>query len=1091
MICRACGVTLGPPCARCGTRNLPRQRCCGECGAELGSLRSGSAVAGGGARSAPDSERKIVTVLFADIKGSLELLAGRDPEDANRLLDNTLHRMMDAVHLYQGTVSQARGDGIMALFGAPTAHEDHAARACFAALKIQQAVAAYSAEALRTEGVAVQVRVGLNSGEVVVRAMRNDIYLEYTAVGEVTHLAARMEQGAAPGSIVCSAATARLVDGQVTLRPLGELSVKGMAQPQPAYEVLGDARSAGVPRRRATAAPLVGREGPLQALRSALAAAAGGRGQAVSIVGEAGLGKSRLVDELRNGPLPAGWGVLEAQPMRLGPDASLAMLVGLLRRFFEIVADADAATAAQRVSARLARCPPLPEQGQAALLALLGALPAEHAFRQMDAVQRREATIRAIVALLLGQARQSPLLVIFEDLHGADSLTLGCLDELVRVIADAPLLLVVSHRPELPPRWQSLAQHRCLSLTPLAGDGAQALLDALLGPDPGLQPMKAFLIQRSGGNPFFIEELVRAFADTGVVGGVAGAYRQIRDHTAAQTPLSIEALLAARIDRLSAAEKALLQQMAVIGGSFAVELLRAVAELPASELRRLLAGLQAAGFVYEAQLRPEPVYAFRHALTHEVAYHELLRERRRELHARVLAALERPAAPQHPDLLPELARHALRAQSWPKATDYLRRAGLRAADRHAYVEAVQLYRQALEASGHLPLSRETLEDAIDIRFDMRNALQPLGDRPAILEVLKAAAPIAEQLADPRRIGWVQSYLTDHYWISGQVAAAREAGERALAIAGETGDLAMQVVTRLPLGLVAHTCGEFRQAMEHFGWNLRSLVGERQQLRFGLFVLPAVFAGSFQAWSLAELGEFERALPVAQEAAAVAERTNHPISCGYAYLGLGLVHLRRGAAHAALTAFERALAVDAFAGSPVGVAYVEFHRAYALALAGRAAEAAERLQQAVEAAERQGFVARHALRLAYLGEVHAMRGDAGRARQAVEAALQRARAHGERAHEAFALRAAAETARRSGSDDAAVDAYRAAIEIGSALGLLPLLANCRHRLGGLLAAVGRSDDAAAESEAAQALAQRMALQWWAGDAAPVAAAGCGW
>lgn len=1062
LACAQCGQELAQACPACGTPHGPTQKFCGECGSLLRHPSGRALDAAPGvdsgllplppaapAPAAPASERKQVTVLFADIKGSLEILAERDPEDANRVLDNTLHRMMDAVHHYQGTVSQARGDGIMALFGAPVAQEDHALRACFAAMRIQQSVAAYSQEAMRTEGVPVHVRVGLNSGEVVVRAIRNDIYTEYTAVGQTTHLAARMEQAAAPGTILATAQTARLVEGQVQVRPVGPIAVKGLAAPVEVCEILGagPAQARLQARQSRMHTPFVNRDSERQQLRQALTAARSGSGRMLVLGGEAGVGKSRIVGEFvqHHG---SDCLLLEIHPAHFGGAASLQPVIDMLRGYFGIDAGEPAAAVRKKATARVAeRLPAL--LGQVApLLDAMDALPADHAYRKEDAATRRTATVQAIAALVLGESQAQPVIAVFEDLQWADSLTRALLDELVARLAGAALLLLGCHRPHYRPPWLSAPGVQALAMAPLKPAATAALLQGILGDGADVPALSRQLHQRAGGNPFFVEEIIQSFVSAGALQGSTGAYRRLQPLPLTQIPATIESLLAARIDGLRPGDKLLLQQAAVIGERVPHGLLRRLTGLNTAELRARLARLRDADFLSEDAQYAEPVHVFKHALTQEVAYRELLHERRREIHARIVAAMELEFADRLPAVVDQIAHHALRGRLWDKALTYLRAAGGRAAERYAYLEAVALYEQALEVVAEASQGAERLQHAIDLRFELRNALQPLGERERMTTVLQDAAELAQQLGDPARIGWVQSYLTDHYWIMGQTREAAAAGEQALRIGSEQDDLALQVVTRLPLGLLHHTRGDYHQAMSHFGWNIGALQGALQESRFGLFVLPSAFSCSFQAWALVELGEHDQAMHHARRGIEIAERIRHASSIGYAYLGLGVVQLRHGDLPDAVASLQRALSASGFANSQVGLAYVAFHLGYALVLSGRVAEGLAMLEETVLLAETRRFVARHSLRLAYLAEAYALAGRNEEGEAVAARAIALAREHDERANEAHALVAAACVAQAQGRPDAARSALGEALALAAQLGMTPLQQRCRFKLGHL-------------------------------------------
>ena len=695
--CEECGQRLQVVCPACGFAAAPVAKFCAECGQRLGTaaLPVQAAVTFAApqvytprhlaekiltSRRALAGERKQVTVLFADLKDSTELIRGLDPEAAQQLLDPALHRMMDAVHRFEGTVNQVLGDGIMALFGAPIAHEDHALRACYAALAMQAAMRTYTDEVRRTRGLELRMRVGLNSGEVVVRAIGNDLHMDYSAVGETTHLAARMEQLATPGSIRLTPATLRLVEGLVQVNALGPVPVKGLEEPVEVFELLG---ASGVRRRLQAAAVrgltrFVGRDQELAAIQQALAQASAGHGQVVTLVGEAGVGKSRLVYECVHwrdcvgaGRSPShrtqGWRVLESASVSYGKATPYFPVLDLLRRYGHVDDGDDLRTIRAKVTGQVLTLDAALQDTVPALLALLDALPDDSPFLQLDPPQRRQRTLAALKRILLRESQVQPLLLVFEDLHWIDTETQALLDSLVESLPTARLLLLVNYRPEYQHGWGSKTYYTQLRLDPLPPVSADAFLHALLGDDPSLAPLKQLLIERTGGNPFFLEESVRTLVETGVLVGEPGAYRLVQALPTIQVPATVHTVLAARIDRLPPEEKHLLQTAAVIGTEVPLPLLQAIAELPEAALHRGLAHLQAAEFLYETRLFPEHAYTFKHALTHEVAYSSLLQERRRVLHARIVEVLEHLAPDRLAEQVERLAHHALRGEEWNKA----------------------------------------------------------------------------------------------------------------------------------------------------------------------------------------------------------------------------------------------------------------------------------------------------------------------------------------------------------------------------------------------------------------------------------------
>jgi class 3 adenylate cyclase len=538
-------------------------------------------------RSALEGERKQVTVLFADLKGSMALLADRDPEEARHLLDPVLERMLAAVHRYEGTVNQVMGDGIMALFGAPLAHEDHVVRACYAALAMQAAVQQYATEVQRSHGVPVQIRVGLHAGEVVVRAIGSDLHMDYTAVGQTTHLAARMEQMAMLGAILLTPTVLGLAQGYMHVKPLGSMSVKGLEAPVEVYELVG---ASGVRRRLQVAAlrgltRFVGRDLELTALVQALERAKAGHGQVVAVVGEAGVGKSRLVYECIHTHRLQGWRVLEAASLSYGKATPYLPLIDLLKRYAHIEDADEPRTIQAKVTGQVLTLDETLQETIPALLWLLDALPDDSLFHRLAPPQRRQRLLDAIKRLLLRESQVQPLLLVCEDLHWIDTETQALLDRLVDSLPAARLLLLVNYRPEYQHGWSNKTYYTQLRLAALPPARTDEVLQVLLGDGTGaqaasLQALKQLLITRTEGNPFFLEESVRALVESGVLVGEPGAYRLTQPVDSLQVPATVQAVLAARIDRLPPEAKHLLQTAAVIGTEVPLPLLQTIAETP-------------------------------------------------------------------------------------------------------------------------------------------------------------------------------------------------------------------------------------------------------------------------------------------------------------------------------------------------------------------------------------------------------------------------------------------------------------------------------------------------------------------------------
>jgi class 3 adenylate cyclase/tetratricopeptide (TPR) repeat protein len=1032
-------------------------------------------------RSALEGERKLVTVLFADLKGSTELIRDLDPEQAQALLDPGLHAMMDAVHRFEGTVNQVLGDGIMALFGAPIAHEDHAVRACYAALAMQAELRHYAEEVRRTQGLEVQLRVGLNSGAVVVRTINNDLHMDYSAVGQTTHLAARMEQLATPGSIRLTAATLRLAEGLVQVNALGPVPVRGLTEPVEVFELVGASALRG--RFQAHVAGgltrFVGRQHELESLRRALEQAAAGSGQVVAAVGEAGVGKSRLVYEFIHSHHTQGWRVLESASVSYGKATPYFPVIDLLRRYTHVEEHDDARTIWAKVTGQILTLDATLQETIPALLSLLDALPEETPFLQLDPPQRRQCTLDALKRVLLRESEEQPLLLVFEDLHWQDAESQAVLDSLVQSLPTAHLLLLVNYRPEYTHGWGSKTYYTQLRLDPLPPESADAFLAALLGDDGSLEPLKQHLIARTEGNPFFLEESVRTLVETQVLTGEPGTYRLAQGLPTIQMPATVQAVLAARIDRLPPEEKQLLQTAAVIGHEVLLPLLQAIAELSEAALHRGLAHLQAAEFLYETRLFPEPEYTFAHALTHEVAYNSLLLERRRVLHARIVEALEVLAGERVAEQVERLAHHAGRGEVWDKALTYCRQAGDKAMAQSAYREAVGYFEQALRALLHLPETRATREQAIDLRLALRSALQPSGGRGRVLTVLHEAERLAATLDDPRRLGRVSLYLSRHYSIMGTYDQAITFARHALALATASGDSVLRALANLYLGTAYQPQGDYRLAVDCFGQAATFFDGARRRERFGQVNLPAVFSRTYLAWCHAELGTFPEGIALGDEGLRIAEEVAHPASLIFGYWGSGLLSLRQGDLRRAFPLLEQALGSCPEADRSATFSAVATTLGAAYTLDGRLADAVPLLTQAMEQAIAMEAVTFQALCSLSLGEAQVQAGCLEEAHALAERALAHAHEHQERGHQAYALRLLGEiAAHREPLDiDQATTNYHQALALAEELGMRPLQAHCHCGLGTLYLKTGRPEQARAELTTAIEMYRAMEMTLW--------------
>jgi class 3 adenylate cyclase len=705
------------------------------------------------ARNALEGERRQVTVLFADVAGFTTMAEKLDPEEVHQIMDHCFERITAEVHRFEGTINQYTGDGVMALFGAPIAHEDSPRRSVHAALGIQRALRDVAHTLQAERGLSLQMRIGLNTGLVVVGKIGDDLRMDYTAVGDTTNLAARLQQMAQPGSVVISAATHQHIGGFFETRDLGELPVKGRA-PVRAFEVLQPRRSRSrfdmTVERGLTA--LVGRERELATLRERFCEVKAGRGQVVGIAGEAGMGKSRLVLEFRRALAQASEAVtwLEGHCISFGQASPFLPLIEQLQENFQIDELDGEPEIIAKVEQGMRRMGEL-EAYIPAIRYLLSVDPGDLALAAMEGAARRRHLFAALRDLSIRGARRRPLVLVVEDLHWIDTSSEEFLNALLDAVAGVPLLLLVAYQIGYTPPFRSRSFYTTLTLQSFSEAETLAMAGHVLGTAQCPTELQTTLMEKAEGVPLFIEEVTKALLDLGVLRREAGAYRLVKRLSEGSVPETIQGIIMARLDRLGDEGKRTVQLASVIGRQFLVRLLARAAGRT-DRLEGLLRELQALEIIYEQGLLSEPAYIFKHAVIQDVAYNSLLMQRRRALHQAVGEAIEELYQDRLEEHYGELAHHFSQSETWDKALAYHRQAGIQAFARSSLREALAGFEQALAALHHLPEREETCEQAIDLRLEMRNVLIALGDFGRMFELLGEAEALAKTLEDPRRLG---------------------------------------------------------------------------------------------------------------------------------------------------------------------------------------------------------------------------------------------------------------------------------------------------------------------------------------------------
>ncbi len=924
--CTRCGARLERLCAKCRTPNAGDARFCKRCGQALEASPAPAIEPAPpfaspigytpkhladkilSTRSALEGERKQVTVLFVDVSGFTALSERLDPEDVHRVMTRAFELMLGEVHRYEGTVNQFLGDGIMALFGAPIAHEDHAQRAVHAALGIQKALEGYREELARRQGIGFQVRQGLNTGLVVVGSIGSDLRMDYTAVGDTTNVAARLQQAADPGRIVISEATRRLIEGYFHTRPLGEVALKGKAEPARAWEVI----SARVARTRLEVEAergltrFVGRDRELRQLAECFAEARAGHGQVVFIVGEPGIGKSRLLFEFRQRlGEDATW--LEGRCMSFGRSIAFHPLIDLLKRNFRIE-EADPEETVIRKTERGVLLlgedlrPTLPY-----LRYLLAVDPGDPAVLTMDPQQRRAELFDALRRLTLRASEVRPQVFVFEDLHWIDKATEDYLVFIADSIAASRAVLVLTYRTGYVQPLGERTYHTRIALTTLSTAASVEMAQSMLATEGLPDELQALIVRKAEGNPFFVEEVVKSLQEVGALRRVGDRYVMAKRLDEIVVPDTIQDVIMARIDRLEEASKKTLQLASVIGREFTRRLLDRLADIR-GRTEEFLRELKAIELIYEKSVFPELAYMFKHALTHDVAYSSLLVQRRKELHRLIGLAVEDLYVDRLAEQYEVLAYHFSRAEEWQKALEYLLKAGEKAARAFATREALALYDQAEEAARHLGerVDAATLMGIHRARADLYNVLSDFlrarDEQERVLALARQTGDRESEGAALAGMGWASLWAHDF-------DRALEESRQAIEIAESAGAEAVVAAGCITTGVVYVATNR--------------LEASRLECDRALAISRSVGNAGHQAMVLTMLGhlrnlagEYDEALRLESEGVEIAREHNLLMPRLYSLFGYGVAVTGKGDYEAAAGALVEGLALSERVGDEV-------------------------------------------------------------------------------------------------------------------------------------------------------------------------------
>jgi len=757
--CSECGVKLELTCPKCGTQFTPSNKFCDECGYELVESTKAPPVDYSEpqsytpkyladkiliSRRSIEGERKLVSVLFADVANSTAIFEMIDPEEVHQIMDDCFRILMDEIHRYEGTVNQFLGDGVMAIFGAPIAHEDHAQRACYASLNIQKAAVPYAEKLMREYGIDFNLRIGLNSGPVVVGSIGDDLRMDYTADGDVTNLAKRMESRAEPGSILVSGATHKLVKDFFDFNPLGKLEVKGKKQPQEAYQLIkaGEIET----RFRASVAKgltkFVGRKNSMAALRELYERVLSGSGQVVGIAGEAGVGKSRLLLEFINQLARGEYTYFEGSCLHYGSDMIYLPIIEILRSYFEIKEGDQEVVIKDKLGRKIRQLDHRLAGILPSLQELLSVKVDDEKYLQLDPGEKKLQILEAIRDLFVRESEQRPLVLVIEDLHWVDKTSEECISYLIDWLANTRILLILLYRLEYTHQWGNKSYYTKVGLTQLGTVSRSQLVQVILEGGEVVPELKELVLNRSGSNPLFVEELIHSLLENGTIQKKNHQYVLTRNASDIHVPDTIQGIIAARIDRMEESLKRVMQVASVIGREFVFRILQTIMGMR-KELKSQLLNLQGLEFISQKRLFPELEYIFKHALTREVAYNSLLQKHKKKIHKNIGIAIEDLYPSRLEEFYELLAYHYEQAEIHDKTIDYLIHAADRAKAIYANDEAIAFYRKATKHLGLLPKKKGELPDkwrkiATQLYEGFANTLELTGHHSEAMKAYESA-----------------------------------------------------------------------------------------------------------------------------------------------------------------------------------------------------------------------------------------------------------------------------------------------------------------------------------------------------------------
>jgi class 3 adenylate cyclase/tetratricopeptide (TPR) repeat protein len=908
--CIKCGSKLERICPKCNFSNLIESNFCGKCGTPLEKRKEAPPIDYSKpksytpkfladkiltTRSSIEGERKLVTVLFADVANYTSMSEKLDPEEVHQIMDGCFRISMDEIHKYEGTINQFTGDGVMALFGAPVAHEDHAQRACYAALSIQKALVEYGGKVKRESGFDFRMRMGLNSGPVVVGSIGDDLRVDYTAIGDTTNLASRMESTAKPGTILVSGHTYKLAKDFFKFESLGKVQVKGKEELQEAYELLMPSK---VKTRIEAAAvagltKFVGRKREMEFLQEALEKVRSGSGQMVGVLGEAGVGKSRIIFETRKMFQREEYVYLEGRCLHYGGSIAYLPILDILRSYFEIKEGEQEFSIKRKIKEKIFQLNEKLKSALSPFQELLSLKVDDEAHLKLEPKQKREKIFEAIRDLLIRESQKKPLVLVFEDLHWIDKTSEEFLDYFIGWLANTPILLILLYRPEYTHRWGSKSYYTNIRVDQLSLQTSAELVQSILKEGEIVPELRELILNKAAGNPLFMEELTHTLLENGTIRREGDHYLLSKKPSDIQVPDTIQGIIAARMDRLEESLKRIMQVASVIGREFAFRILQAIMEMK-EELKSHLLNLQGLEFIYEKRLFPELEYIFKHALTQEVAYNSLLLKRRKEIHEKIGRAIEEI----YPDRLEEfyemLAYHYSKSDDLEKAYQYLKLSGNKAMRSYSPTEAFRFYRDAIGILKQMGETDQNKKEQIEVILSTAHSMRLLAYPEDSFKILQEGETLCKGVKDKKSLAILCSHLGSFYSAKGNAALGMKYQQDAFEEAERLQDSQITARIGVMLTFSMDVAGEYRKVVHLTPRILASL--EKTQRQGELFGMPVDLRSYLYAnygHGLGYVGEFGKGEQACNKALSLAQEANNVYSIAIAEFLYGCLFSPKG------------------------------------------------------------------------------------------------------------------------------------------------------------------------------------------------------